>query len=123
MKTLLVAAALLIVAPAAALACDGCNEKDHAQQHAAAGTPTATPLPPLAPGEARLTIPVSGMHCDHCASRVQAALTKVEGVKAATADLGKRQAVVTFAKGKVDTAKLVAAIDAAGFEAGKPVEN
>jgi copper ion binding protein len=70
-----------------------------------------------------VTIPVSGMHCSHCVSRVKAALTKMEGVRAVDADLDKGQAVVSFEKDKVDAAKMVEAIDTLGFKAGAPVPN
>jgi copper chaperone CopZ len=63
------------------------------------------------------------MHCDHCATRVTAALSKVEGVKTARADHEKGQAVVTVEKGKLDAAKLVGAIDALGFKGGAPAVN
>jgi copper chaperone CopZ len=121
MKALLILGALAVAVPTASLACPGCNEKEHA--HAQASTaPAAAPVA-LAPGEARVTIPVTGMHCSHCAARVQTALTGVQGVKTASADLDQQRAVVTFESGKVELAKLVAAIDAAGFKAGTPVQN
>ncbi len=119
MKTFLLVAALVAVAPTAVLACADCNEKEHVGARTAAKTPPAAP----GAGEARLTIPVSGMRCDHCASRVETALTKIEGVRFAGADVGKSQAVVIVEKSKLDAAKLIAAIDGAGYKAGTPVEN
>jgi copper chaperone CopZ len=120
-KTLLIVAALAAFAPAAARACAGCDEDnaEHAHGKAVPGKTAAAPAP-VPPGATRLTIPVSGMHCDHCASRVKAALAQVPGVKAADADLTRKQAVVDVEKGKVDTAQLVQAIDALGFKAGTP---
>lgn len=122
MTKLALISALILSLPAAARACAECDGKEHAHAHASTAAATATPAA-LAAGEARFTIPVSGMHCGHCASRVQAALTKVQGVKSAGASLEKGEAVVTVEKGTVDAASLVAAIDGAGYKAGTPVQN
>ncbi len=121
MTKLVLISALALCLPGAARACAACDESQHAHAHASSA-PAAAPAP-LAQGEARFTIPVAGMSCSHCASRVQTALTKVEGVKSADAILEKGQAIVTVEKGKVDPAKLVAAIDAAGYKAGTPVQD
>ncbi len=127
MKTLLALAAVLCLVPAAARACPGCNDEKAQHTHAKAGPANAPqaekPAAPLAADQARVTIPVAGMHCDHCISRVTTALTKVDGVKSVDASLEKGQAVVAFEKGKVDASKLVETINALGFEAGAPVPN
>ena len=98
-----------------------------ARSHAKATTPGGSQAPtataPLAHGESRVTIPVSGMHCSQCVSRVKATLTKMDGVKSVDADLDKGRAVVSFEKGKVDTSKMVEAIDGLGFKAGTPSQN
>ncbi len=60
------------------------------------------------------TIQIDGMSCMHCVARVQAALEKVDGVKAVKVDLEKGIAAV---EGAFDTAAAVAAVKAAGYDA------
>ncbi len=128
MKILLALAALFCLVPAAAHACPGCNEEKAQYTHAKAapaGAPQAQAQAPspLPQGQARVTIPVSGMHCDHCISRMKTALTQIDGVKSVDASLEKGQAVVAVEKGKVDPSKLVETINGLGFEAGAPAQN
>ena len=121
MKTLIAAAALAF-APAAALACPGSGEActhDHGKAAATAAAETTK----LGPGEARVTIPVTGMHCDHCISRLKTALKRVDGVKGVDASLDPGQAVIAYDVKKVQPARLAEAIDATGFTAGKPSQN
>lgn len=121
MKTLLISAvaASLWLVPGAARACGSC---DHHQHDHAAASPSASTRA-LGPDEARVTIPVTGMHCDHCAARVESALGQVNGVKLAEANHHGAQAVVIVEKAKLDTRKLVDAINALGFKAGSPALN
>jgi copper chaperone len=124
MKKLIVSVALAALMPAVALACSGCD-KDKAMQTTAQAKPTAPSEAKavLAATDTSVTIPVSGMHCDHCISRVKASLAKVSGVKSVDADLEKGQAVVAYEKGKVDPTQLAQAIESAGFKPGAPVQN
>ena len=120
MKQLLlgvVAAAVFALVPASARACEHCNHDKNAATHAGQAA-TAK----LAAGEARVVIPVSGMHCGHCAERIETALGKLDGVKAAEVRLDEGKAIVVFEKAKVAPSKLVEAIDALGYKAGKPAQ-
>jgi copper chaperone CopZ len=58
------------------------------------------------------------MHCEHCASKVQGAVTSLSlpNVTGCTVNLEKGQAVVTT-KGDVDRQAIQKAITAAGFPA------
>ncbi len=132
MKTLLALFAVALLAPQVASACPGCDKETatttkasdfHAKPAAKSAQAAAPSARPLAAGESRLTIPVSGMHCDQCVSRVQTALRGVDGVKAVDADVEKGQAVVIADTKKVDPAKLTKTIDALGFKAGAPSQN
>ncbi len=119
MKHLLIgaaAAALLCLAPGVAQACGCCNHDGHHAGTHASSAATAR----LGPGEARVEIPVSGMHCGHCVTRVEAALGKLEGVRASDVLLDEGKVVVVFDKSKVAPAKIIETIDALGFQAGKP---
>ena len=123
MKSLIVLVAIACLVPAAAHACPSCEGHNHAKATTSGVSQTTAAAAPLAAGESRVTIPVSGMHCSHCVSRVKAALMKMGGVKSVDADLDKGQAVVAFELGKVDTSKMVEAIDGLGFKAGTPSQN
>ncbi len=124
MKTLLVLATVACLAPAVTRACPGCDKDSPEHTHAKASTAdTPQAMPPLAAGESRVVIPVAGMHCEHCVSRVKTALSKVEGVKSVDADLEGARAVVAFEKSKVEPSKLVETINGLGYKAGNPVQN
>ncbi len=121
MKTLLatIVATVMLLIPGAASACPCCDYHHHSDRAAPAATVSAASAQ-LAPGEARVTIPVVGMHCGHCASRVEAALAHVEGVRLVDANLDPGEAVVVYDKSKVEASKLAEAINALGFKAGTP---
>ena len=123
MKIMLAIAASLWLVPTATWACSCCDDHhDHHQHHegaASAGAPRSSAAP-LSAGQARVTIPVSGMHCDYCASTVKNALTRLDGVKSVDVYLDKGEAVVVYEKGKVDPSRLAGQIDGLGFQAGPP---
>lgn len=60
------------------------------------------------------TLTVEGMSCEHCEQTVEEALEDVTGVEHATANLETQQATI---EGEADTGDLVAAVEAAGYEA------
>src|SRR5574337_655801 len=66
--------------------------------------------------EARLTLPVKGMHCASCVSKVEAALAGVPGVRAASVNLATEKATVALVPEQVTIADLRAAVRAAGYE-------
>jgi Cu+-exporting ATPase len=66
-----------------------------------------------------LEIPVSGMTCASCANRVERALNALDGVTA-TVNYATEQAAVEFDADAVQADELVAAIEAAGYEAMLP---
>lgn len=61
-----------------------------------------------------LTITVRGMSCDGCEQTVEDALNDVSGVESAVAD---RESDTATVEGDADVGDLVAAVDAAGYEA------
>ena len=71
-----------------------------------------------APGDGlrRMALLVTGMTCSHCADAVKRALEECDGVREADVDLRGGRAVVTG--GRLDQERLVAAVTAAGYEAG-----
>lgn len=64
-----------------------------------------------------VTINVEGMTCGHCAMRVEKALEGVDGVKDAKVDLEGKRATVKVDEDKADKARLVAAVEEAGYKA------
>jgi Cu+-exporting ATPase len=68
----------------------------------------------------KITIPVSGMHCASCQSRVQSALQKTAGVSDASVNLLLNNATVTYDESAVAPEKLVEAIRSTGYEAVVP---
>jgi Cu+-exporting ATPase len=65
---------------------------------------------------ARISIPVTGMTCAACATRVQRKLERAPGVRAATVNFGTERATVEYAP-DADAGTLVAAVRAAGYDA------
>lgn len=61
-----------------------------------------------------VTITVEGMSCSGCEQTVEGALEEVAGVERASADRETDSATV---EGDADAGALVAAVDAAGYEA------
>jgi copper chaperone CopZ len=107
------------VVPGAATACECCeHHHEHASVHQA---PAVTAQ--LAPGEVRVKVPVTGMHCGHCAERIETALVAVQGVKSASVSFDGGVAIVVYEKSKVAPSRLVDTINGLGFKAGPPVEN
>ena len=60
------------------------------------------------------TITVEGMSCEHCQQSVEDALATVQGVQSVDVDLDAAQATV---EGDAETAALVDAVEAAGYDA------
>ncbi|MER2193138.1 heavy metal translocating P-type ATPase [Methylobacterium brachiatum] len=67
--------------------------------------------------ETQSVIAVEGMSCASCVGRVERALAAVPGVRGASVNLVTGQAAIRHAEGLVATSDLVAAVEAAGYEA------
>ena len=65
-------------------------------------------------GSQKQTLKVEGMMCIHCASHVEEALSKLDGVKSAKADLDKKTVLVKVAK-PLDASVYEKAIADAGY--------
>lgn len=66
-----------------------------------------------------ITLNISGMTCQSCATTVEKALKKVDGVKEAKVNLAEKKATVVVASAKTTTASLIKAVDEAGFTASE----
>jgi copper chaperone CopZ len=60
---------------------------------------------------------IQGMHCDHCAMRVQKALASVPGVERAVVTLGTGRALVEYDAGAATAQALTDAVAKAGYSA------
>jgi cation transport ATPase len=72
---------------------------------------------PAAADSDRLELDVSGMTCGSCALRVQRALSREPGVSDALVNYATGRATVALAPGALDTARLIAAVERAGYRA------
>lgn len=59
-------------------------------------------------------IKVEGMHCNHCASKVEAAIKEISGVKSVKIDLDAKTAEIISSE-EIDRALLNEAVQKAGF--------
>src|SRR5919204_5946179 len=71
---------------------------------------------------AKITIPVTGMHCAACQSRVQSALANTPGVADASVNLMLNNATVTYDERAVQPDKLVETIRSTGYDAALPTK-
>ncbi|MBR9990304.1 MAG: copper-translocating P-type ATPase [Gemmatimonadetes bacterium] len=65
----------------------------------------------------RVTIPVTGMTCAACASRVQRGLERGAGVREAAVNFGTERATVQYEADVTDAAQLVELVRSAGYDA------
>lgn len=64
-----------------------------------------------------LELTLDGMHCDGCASTIQALLSHEQGVKSVIVSFEKRRASVLYDPKETDSVRLAAAVEKAGFRA------
>ncbi len=64
-----------------------------------------------------VTLKIDGMTCAACVSRVEKALARVPGVATALVSLATEEARITGVAAAVDLPRLVATVEAAGYEA------
>jgi copper chaperone len=62
------------------------------------------------------TITVPEIHCDHCKTSLEGALTPIDGVEQATVDIQARTITVTYDEASVHRDRLVEEIEHQGYE-------
>lgn len=62
------------------------------------------------------TIVVPEIHCDHCRSSIEGALTPLDGVARASVDIEARQVTVDYDESTIDRDALISAIEDQGYE-------
>jgi len=68
-----------------------------------------------------LSLPVIGMTCASCVTRIERFLARADGVADAAVNLATERATVHFDPERIDRGGIVAAIQAAGYEVAAPV--
>ena len=114
MKRFLALATLALALPSAALACGGkkCDKEGCALPAAAAA--------PLPADGTHVKLHITGMSCGACATKVQAALSGVKGVKGATVDHATGVAEVAYDASLTNVDALLKAVNDGGhFQATK----
>jgi Cu+-exporting ATPase len=76
---------------------------------------------PAAASPTELSLPVVGMTCASCVSRIERFLARADGVADAAVNLATERATVHFDPLRIDRSGIVAAIEAAGYEVAAPV--
>ncbi len=71
---------------------------------------------------AELTLPVLGMTCASCVTRIERFVNRSEGVAEAVVNLATERATVRFDPARIDRTGIVAAIEAAGYEVAPQAE-
>ena len=61
-----------------------------------------------------LTLQIDGMSCGHCVSRVEKALSKLEGVDVRNVEVGSAE--MSYDPSRVSPDKILEAVDGLGFE-------
>ena len=74
-------------------------------------------------GEAWQELAISGMTCASCVARVERKLGKVEGVRSAAVNLATERATVAYDPSHTKVARLIGAVEAAGYGATPVVED
>ena len=67
--------------------------------------------------QARINLPITGLHCVNCALRIEKALGETPGVEEATVNFATSIASIIFDRQKVNEAELVKKIDGLGYKA------
>ena len=62
-----------------------------------------------------LEVKIEGMHCNGCASTIQALLSHEPGIKSADVSFANSKATVSYDPNETDAAKVKAAIEKAGY--------
>jgi P-type Cu+ transporter len=70
----------------------------------------------------RVELPITGMTCASCANRIERRLNKLDGVTASV-NYATEKARVEFDPGTVAAGQLVAAVEAAGYQAALPADD
>ncbi|HBE82755.1 MAG TPA: heavy metal translocating P-type ATPase, partial [Blastocatellia bacterium] len=71
----------------------------------------------------RVDLPITGMTCAACASRIERTLNRQPGVKAASVNFATERATVTFDPAAIDAQKLIGSVRDAGYDVAAETED
>jgi len=71
----------------------------------------------------RVDLPITGMTCAACASRIERTLNRQPGVKAASVNFATERATVTFDPAAIDAQKLIGTVRDAGYDVAAETED
>lgn len=69
------------------------------------------------PQPATVTLAISGMHCEGCASGITAILKRTDGVVKADVSYNEKRAVVEYDAAKTSPGKIIEAVEKLGYKA------
>ncbi len=75
---------------------------------------------PARAAQEQIDLPIQGMSCASCASRIERALREAEGVSRASVNFATRKASIRFDPSKIDVAHLVDVVRDTGYETAPP---
>ncbi|HEX8234981.1 MAG TPA: heavy metal translocating P-type ATPase [Abditibacteriaceae bacterium] len=87
------------------------------------GSSAATSEPEAVPETARTDLPLLGMHCAACATRIEKALNRAEGVKSCSVNFATTRATVHYNPQATDPATLREVVKQAGYDAIAPQQS
>jgi len=74
-------------------------------------------LPLMAAPPAKVTLSITGMHCESCAAGITAILKRTDGVVKADVSYESREAAVEYEPAKTSPEKIIVAIETLGYKA------
>lgn len=100
---------------------DGCRQKFEANPAQFAKAPAPAQVLAHAPAEAeRCDLPILGMHCAACATRIEKKLSRAPGVQGASVNYATARATVHYDPHATDASKLREVVQGAGYDAIVP---
>jgi Cu+-exporting ATPase len=67
----------------------------------------------------KVSVPINGMSCASCASRIESFLNMLDGVSSASVNVATEKAIVTYDPTKVDLSQISKSIDDIGYQTGE----
>ncbi|MDE1765580.1 MAG: heavy-metal-associated domain-containing protein [Thaumarchaeota archaeon] len=66
----------------------------------------------------KLTMKISGLHCENCCSTIEKMLSKIKGISLAKVNLGENEVLINYDEDKAELEKIRNTIRKAGFVPG-----
>lgn len=66
----------------------------------------------------KLTMKISGLHCENCCNTIERALSKIKGISLTKVDLEENEVLINYDENKAELEKIRNTIRKAGFMPG-----